>query len=379
MIGTLKGTLTRQYQIHDLVIAAGEVRPGMTKVQAQGVLDTQSSPHSGLAPRLFAYEQDQVVEDELLRACHEQRDDAELLVWTAMLLADPRIAGAVEQYLTDPTGAFDGARFRSDTLTTALDHAGIGSANKVASNILRYIERAGLVKVRRHGAAIVGIAALPPPGMAVPGIVRLVSERAPRLEPALGPTDLADPVEFAINRGVNRWVGLTADDFRAAAVGAVPEPPPIDPEDEDLNRFKPKDDSDYTATIEAKQMVKTRRHETLVNDYTAWVMNRVDGAKAPHPVDLLLHRAGTKWLIEAKVVYKGNATVAVRSVIGQVFTYRHMLYRGVNPSLIGLFTEPIGDAYVELLDSLDIISVWRDDDSWAGSQSAVAIGLADHT
>jgi hypothetical protein len=34
--------------------------------------------------------------------------------------------------------------------------------------------------------------------------------------------------------------------------------------------------------------------------------------------------------------------------------------------LIGLFTEPIGEAFVELLNSLGIGAIWREKASWQG-------------
>ena len=39
------------------------------------------------------------------------------------------------------------------------------------------------------------------------------------------------------------------------------------------------------------------------------------------------------------------------------------------------FTEPIGDAYVALLESLGIAAVWKDEGGWAGSSSAASNGL----
>jgi MrcB-like, N-terminal domain len=41
----------------------------------------------------------------------------------------------------------------------------------------------------------------------------------------------------------------------------------ISGEDDPLRNFKPKDDSDYIATLSGRTLVKTRRHETLVTQY----------------------------------------------------------------------------------------------------------------
>ncbi len=377
VVGAAKGTLTRQYQIHDLVAAAGKVTPGMSIDQAQAVLDTENTPHAGLARRLFAFDTSSgLIEDELVRACRDPRDDAELLMWTALLLADYRIAQAVEKYLTDSEGAFDPARFRADYLTVALKGEGIGSPQKAASNILRYLERAGLIEAQRHGGSIVGIVKSPNPMQAVPGIVTLVSERARKLEPALTPSDLADPVQFCIDRGVNRWVGLPPVLFQGYTEARPPKPPAIEDEDADLNHFKPKDDSDYVANVKGRKLYKRRQHETLLAAYVEWITDQGFGASSPHPVDLLLKSKGDLWLVEAKVLYRGNATIAVRGVIGQVFTYSHFLYPTNDPHLVGLFSEEIGDAYVGLLEKLGIMSVWRKGKGWEGSDSATASGLA---
>lgn len=84
-----------------------------------------------------------------------------------------------------------------------------------------------------------------------------------------------------------------------------------------------------------------------------------------------LTKGGHEWLVEVKVVYKGDATTAVRAVVGQLLQYRHFFYTDKpNPSLVGVFNEPIGDAYIAFLEELGIRSVWREDGKWSGSESA---------
>jgi hypothetical protein len=94
---------------------------------------------------------------------------------------------------------------------------------------------------------------------------------------------------------------------------------------------------------------------------------------------LVLEKSGVEWLVEVKMLYNGNAAEAVRAAVGQLFDYRHFFYivRGLPPpQLIGLFSEPVGGAYVEFLESLSIASVWRSSGSWVGSSGAVVAGLA---
>jgi len=78
---------------------------------------------------------------------------------------------------------------------------------------------------------------------------------------------------------------------------------------------------------------------------------------------------------QVKVIYNGNATDAVRAVVGQLFQYRHFLYTDTEPALVGRFTEPIGHAYVEFLKRLGIRSVWRENGTWYGSDTAKQEGL----
>jgi hypothetical protein len=82
-------------------------------------------------------------------------------------------------------------------------------------------------------------------------------------------------------------------------------------------------------------------------------------------------------VLPAKVLYQGNATDAVRAVLGQLYTYRYFLYSDILPRLVGLFSEPIGDAYAAFLDECGIASVWKGGGHWMGSPTARTYDLAD--
>jgi hypothetical protein len=144
--------------------------------------------------------------------------------------------------------------------------------------------------------------------------------------------------------------------------------------DDPLVNFRPKDSSDYIAHVEGRALVKRRSHEALIADFGAWCASlgfEVD--TTVHPRDLVLRRPGEEWLVEAKILYVGNATGAVRAALAQVFMYRFFLYQKRRPRLLALFSEPVGDAYVAFLDSHDVASVWRaGDDRWRASSTAVA-------
>ncbi|MDA0563634.1 DUF3578 domain-containing protein [Streptomonospora sp. S1-112] len=139
-----------------------------------------------------------------------------------------------------------------------------------------------------------------------------------------------------------------------------------------LIEFRPKSDSDYIAHMKGHRIVKKRRHETLIAEYGTQIQKHgFQAATNVHPRDLLLHHGSKVWLVEAKVVYQGNATNAVRDAIGQLFTYRHFLHSTPpEPHMVALFTESIGQGYVDLLESLSIASVWKTRNGWHGSPSA---------
>lgn len=148
-----------------------------------------------------------------------------------------------------------------------------------------------------------------------------------------------------------------------------------------LAHFRPRDDTDYVAHLQGRSLVKSRRHERLVNEYGRWA---ADQGFAPstrdHPQDLLLRREGNVWLVEGKILYRGNATAAVRAAIGQLFTYRYFLWpSSPTPSLLALFSEPVGSAYVALLEELAIAAVWKEGGTWRGSPSAITADLAEST
>jgi hypothetical protein len=62
----------------------------------------------------------------------------------------------------------------------------------------------------------------------------------------------------------------------------------------------------------------------------------------------------------------------------KLLSYRYFLCdKNSPPRLVGLFTEPIGEAYVSFLEDLGIAAVWKQDGRWIGSGSARAAGIAD--
>jgi len=133
--------------------------------------------------------------------------------------------------------------------------------------------------------------------------------------------------------------------------------------------FRPKSSAEYRAHVNEQDQDKGRRHEELINLFARWARAAsLTVANNVHPCDLTVASADVHWLVEAKTV-GANAEKVVREAIGQLFAYRHFCYRELgrpDPDLVALFSEPVGDAFAELLASLQIEAIWRTGESWEG-------------
>ncbi|MGW0501811.1 MrcB family domain-containing protein [Micromonospora sp. NPDC003241] len=133
--------------------------------------------------------------------------------------------------------------------------------------------------------------------------------------------------------------------------------------------FRPKTPAEYRAQMKAYVQDRKPRHEALLNDFAkqAKAAGLVPANNA-HPCDLTVTGQSDHWLVEVKTV-GANAEHAVRDAIGQLFSYRHFCYREngrTDPSLVALFSEPVGDALIDLIVSLGIEAVWRRGAEWFG-------------
>jgi hypothetical protein len=137
--------------------------------------------------------------------------------------------------------------------------------------------------------------------------------------------------------------------------------------------FRPKSAAEYTATVQAQQQIRTRRHEALIDEFGTWVGRQgLVTATNVHPRDLVITGPQTEWLVEAKVV-KANAEIAVREAVGQLLAYRHFYYRlqgRPDPLLVALFSEAVGGAFTELLSILGIEAVWLEAGEWRTSSGS---------
>lgn len=119
--------------------------------------------------------------------------------------------------------------------------------------------------------------------------------------------------------------------------------PPVSSRSAPMCEFKPKDDSDYISRVSKMVLVKSRSHETLVTDFAHWADGRGFATSSPHPQDLMLQARGRKWIVEAKVLYHGNAQPAVRDALSQLYDYRYSLHDNDHRvGVVALFSETIG-------------------------------------
>ncbi|MCG5440300.1 MrcB family domain-containing protein [Micromonospora foliorum] len=142
--------------------------------------------------------------------------------------------------------------------------------------------------------------------------------------------------------------------------------------------FRPKTPADYRARMKAYVQDRKPRHEALLNDFAKRA--KAAGllpANNAHPCDLTVTGLATHWLVEVKTV-GANAEHAVRDAIGQLFAYRHFCYREngrKDPSLVALFSEPVGEALADLMVSLGIEVIWQQGAEWRGRSPVCTLSL----
>lgn len=198
------------------------------------------------------------------------------------------------------------------------------------------------------------------------------------------------PDEDSLREDVTRMLEIyqNAVLLKEAALGGVAKDgtrTPANPSLLDKSRrhppraFKPKNRTDYQVEIAGR--TETRRgdrHEVLLAQYAdhASHAGHQPSNTGVHPRDLTLQVDGQEWLVEAKVVYCGNASEAARAAVGQLAEYAHFLYEpNFPPRKMALFTEPLGKAFVEMLEAQGIAVVWKGPGGWEASPAAVEAGL----
>lgn len=162
------------------------------------------------------------VDDELLRAARDQRSDAPLLLWVAIVFADGRLEAAIREVLTDADGRFIAGYLSRDALGPALAGRSEFDGTKPITNVLRNMSQAGIFEPEERGQTITGVNRFLPTAFAVPGALRLLADRVAYWsdDARFTPSQPDEVLDFALALGVNQWLGLTRDEFISAARGA---------------------------------------------------------------------------------------------------------------------------------------------------------------
>ncbi len=167
-----------------------------------------------------------------------------------------------------------------------------------------------------------------------------------------------------------RQMGLAEQAAETAGLGRSAGTSQEDPRI-DLVQFRPSSEDVLISAIKAHFRTRTNEQARLLNDFQlAAITNGLKLEKDSETGDLVLSRGRRRWIVAPKVVQNGNATAAVQTAIGSLTYTRHFFYRNTSIDVVALFTEPIGQVYVNFLESLGIRAVWRLDDVWDGSPSA---------
>ncbi|MGW4365374.1 hypothetical protein ACWEKT_06985 [Nocardia takedensis] len=123
-----------------------------------------------------------------------------------------------------------------------------------------------------------------------------------------------------------------------------------------LQPFKPKGDSDYVSTVLGGPSVRTRSHETLVNNFANWLEAQGRTPLRNAAIDLATNEPAA--VIEAKTV-NGRPADAIRAAVGQLYEYRYFQVVEDDAGLIFLSDEAIAPdwcAYLE--DDREIGVAW---------------------
>lgn len=145
-------------------------------------------------------------------------------------------------------------------------------------------------------------------------------------------------------------------------------------------RFKPTDGSDYLVQVTEREERRTRKHVPLLDGFVRYLvkLGYTASNQGVHPRDLVATKDGQHWLIEVKVVRRGNGQQAAREAVAQLLEYRHFCYPPTEQPhvrMLAVFSESVGTAFIEHLESLGIASIWATAGRWGGSRSAETAGL----
>lgn len=254
-------SLTKNFNLDTLVTAVASLNPGVDSAfEVADKLD-QAVSGGGAAYRdlwndLFIYTprisptldpttpqaKSHILDDsELLEACRSGRADRFLVAWCALLFADENREFIVRELLTDADGHLDPAKigrtpteqelvraFNTPSTATATSlglplltqPAPPGTStdrSKETTNLLRLMVAAQLFVPDEKGASILGVDKFLPTAFAVPAAIKLAATYI--AERGIFAANDEQWIDLTLGIGMNRWLNLSPEEFRAAAYG----------------------------------------------------------------------------------------------------------------------------------------------------------------
>lgn len=250
-----------------------------------------------------------VRDDELLRAAREQRDDGRLMLWCALIIADARWEQVVREHITTTDGRFDRTKISRTLIPEWLEAAGVtNAAGKPSSNFLRYLTECNLIEPQMNGGSILGVQRFLPTSHAVPGLLRMLAERAEYWPGYFKPSGGDAQIDFALSLGANHWLGLTREEFRRAAH-------PIDVRDRAQRLDLPSDLVQLREQLRKKGQVVLQGppgtgKTYLAKRYVEWVANgRTDESRLQRILDALPDHERTPARVADEVQRAGLSAV----------------------------------------------------------------------
>lgn len=309
-------SLTKFIRFADVLVELSQLTPGVTTavdvVADPAVGDLwddifQYTPRPNTSSGQRASASWVLEDDELLRAARAQRQDASLLLWCALVIADGRLEEAVRTVITDSDGRFVEAVLSKAALTAALAAHPDFAGEKPITNTLRNMARAGLFEPKEHGQTIVGVDRFLPTAFAVPGLLQLLADRVEYWadDARFTPASASHILDFALALEANRWLGLTRDEFIVASTGPGPVIAPSS------RSAVPPDLLELHDLLEAKGQVVLQGppgtgKTHLAKEYISWASaGRLEESRLQGILDALPERERTPSRIADEVVRLG--------------------------------------------------------------------------
>jgi hypothetical protein len=144
---------------------------------------------------------------------------------------------------------------------------------------------------------------------------------------------------------------------------------PDDSLPDSLKPFAPKSDESYLVAILGGNRPRSRRHESLVNDFAQWLRSKGYKPARNAAIDIGLNDPPA--IFEAEYIKDDDWPAMIREAVGQLYEYR--FFRVARPDAAAIFvaSEPIPQKWWHYLeDDRGIYLAWREADGFFLSTKA---------